>query len=64
MKSMWPPLAAIFFMTNFYRAGGGGVPPDPLLYIYLVPKLRLWVVDLNIQDWLEVRLPFSNVRMD
>ena len=23
MKSMWPPLVAIFFMTNFYR--------DPLL---------------------------------
>ena len=36
MKSMWPPLAAIFFMTYFYRAGGGhgplGPPPvDPLL---------------------------------
>ena len=24
MKSMWPPLVAIFFMTYFYRAGGGG----------------------------------------
>ena len=24
MKSMWPPLAAIFFMTCLYRAGGGG----------------------------------------
>ena len=29
MKSMQPPLAAIFFMTYFYRAGGGGVD-DPL----------------------------------
>ena len=30
---MRPPLAAIFFMTNFYRAGGAGplAPPDPLL---------------------------------
>ena len=28
MKSMWPPLAAIFFMTYFYR---GGTPLDPLL---------------------------------
>ena len=38
MKSMWPPLAAIFFMTYLYRAGGGGmapsVPPlDPLLLL-------------------------------
>ena len=36
MKSMWPPLAAIFFMTYFYRAWGGAWPPrhpplDPLL---------------------------------
>ena len=31
MKSMWPPLAAIFFMTNFYRAGGTPWPLDPLL---------------------------------
>ena len=35
MKSMWPPLAAIFFMTYFYRAWGGhgplGTPLDPLL---------------------------------
>ena len=36
MKSMGPPLAAIFFMTYFYRARGGGVlawpprhPPGP-----------------------------------
>ena len=33
MKSMWPPLAAIFFMTCLYRAGGGhgplGTPPPP-----------------------------------
>ena len=28
MKSMWPPLAAIFFMTHFYRAGGGGMAPS------------------------------------
>ena len=27
MKSMWPPLAAIFFMTYLYRAGGGGHGP-------------------------------------
>ena len=35
MKSMRPPLATIFFMTNFYRAGGAWPPrpppPDPLL---------------------------------
>ena len=27
MKSMWSPLVAIFFMTYFYRAGGGGHGP-------------------------------------
>ena len=35
MKSMWPPLAAIFFMTYLYRAGGtmapSAPPLDPLL---------------------------------
>ena len=36
MKSMRPPSAAIFFMTYFYRAGGGAMAPlapplDPLL---------------------------------
>ena len=31
MKSMWPPLVAVFFMTYFYRAwgGGGAWPPRP-----------------------------------
>ena len=32
MKSMWPPLAAIFFMACLYRAGGGegrGHGPSP-----------------------------------
>ena len=29
MKSMRPPLVAIFFMTYFHRAGGGGVGMDP-----------------------------------
>ena len=39
MKSMWPPLVAIFFMTYFYRAGGGmapSAPPDPLLVLTVV----------------------------
>ena len=35
MKSMQPPLVAIFLMTNFYRTGGGhgplALPLDPLL---------------------------------
>ena len=33
MKSMRLPLAAIFFLTYFHRAGGHGIlgPPDPLL---------------------------------
>ena len=36
IKSMRPPSVAIFFMTYFDRAVGGGAwpprPPDPLLY--------------------------------
>ena len=47
MKSMQPPLAAIFFMTYFHRAGGGGhgplsPPPDPLLMV-LVRRCRFSV---------------------
>ena len=38
MNSMRPPLAAIFFMTNFYRNRGGPCPPrpplDPLLWCW------------------------------
>ena len=29
MKSMWPPLVAIFFMTYFHRARGGHGPLGP-----------------------------------
>ena len=29
--NLWLPSAAILFMTNFYRAGGGGGTLDPLL---------------------------------
>ena len=36
MKSMWPPLAAIFFMTYFHRARGGPWPPRP-------PRIRYWI---------------------
>ena len=28
MKSMWLPLAAIFFMTYLYRDGGGEMAPS------------------------------------
>ena len=28
MKSMWPSSVANFFMTYFYRAGGGGMAPS------------------------------------
>ena len=35
MKSMRPPLAAIFFMTYFHRAGGGHGPLGP-------PWIRYW----------------------
>ena len=35
MKSMWPPLTAIFFMTYLYRAGGAMAPSAP-------PQIRYW----------------------
>ena len=50
MKSIWPPSAAIFFMTYLYRAGGGGGgewpprhPLDPLLlpFVFLKGKTSI-----------------------
>ena len=50
MKSVRPPLAAIFFMTYFYTTGEGGAwPPWPL-------RIRYWVSRLRVQllhDFLE-----------
>ena len=44
MKSMRPPLAAIFFMTYFHRAGGGGHGPlGPL--DQLLPKILSSMTD-------------------
>ena len=45
MKSMWLPLAAIFFMTYFHMAGGWGAwPPPPLdvllKYYLLLPNYK------------------------
>ena len=41
MKSMWPPLAAIFFMSYLYRAvGGHGPSASPLdLLLKVIKKL-------------------------
>ena len=50
MKSMRPPLVAIFFMTYFYRTGGGGAwPPRPPgsateLHHALWNKSRQWLI--------------------
>ena len=38
MKSTWPPLAAIFFMTYFHRAGGGMVPFRPPWICYCISQ--------------------------
>ena len=35
MKSMWSPLAAIFFMTYLYRVGGAMAPSAPPLDLLL-----------------------------
>ena len=55
MKSMWPLLAAIFFMAFFYRAGGGSMAPLPspldsllggdvkhLAHTHVIIVLRIW----------------------
>ena len=52
MKSMRPPLAAIFLMTYFYRARGGHGPltfffPDPLLFKIIFEPFVL----LKITEW-------------
>ena len=47
MKSMWPPLAAIFFMTCFYRARGGPWPPRPppgsATVIYCLNQAKIFI---------------------
>ena len=55
MKSMWPPLVAIFFMTYFYRTGGGMAPLTPLapldpqldLHIPHVSKYYVWKLHMS-----------------
>ena len=61
MKSMRPPLVAIFFMTNFYRAGGmapSPPPPDPLLRGKIEDRKTLKFLEFsNIPIW---SLSYSN----
>ena len=47
MKSMKLPLAAIFFMTNFYRARGGARPTRPPQIYYCSFCLVYTVEDLS-----------------
>ena len=42
IKSMWPPWVAIFFMTHFHRAGGGG----------MAHWIRYWTLHLAHVDYL------------
>ena len=67
MKSMRPPLAAIFFMTYFHRAGGHDplAPPDPLLATQAAPseKIQIYISAvllpmnrLKYKKWLLVKL--------
>ena len=44
MKSMWLPLAAIFFMTYLYRAEGGMAPSATPLDPLLIYKNMLFLV--------------------
>ena len=52
MKSMWPPSVAIFFMTNFYRAGGGGgmAPSAPPGSAIVGKPMPLLFLRLNYQQ--------------
>ena len=66
MKSMLPRLAAIFFMTNFYRAGGGGMAPlapDPLLLFCVGYRMQIPADQLGIvyfpSKWLGASTPFG-----
>ena len=57
MKSMWPPLAAIFLMTYLYRAGmhgALGTPLDPLLIrgpILVIFKYVTFINNFCIRYW-------------
>ena len=59
MKSMLSPLAAIFFMTYFYRGGEGAYPSDPLdplLQICCVIPLSLLLSSLCMSVFLSASL--------
>ena len=49
MKSVWPPLVAIFFMTYFYRAGGHA-PLSPPSTTQKYQKCSLFCSDLLQQS--------------
>ena len=55
MKSMWSPLAAIFFMTYFHRATGGPWPPraplDPLLLVVVRKVSKATLFFLLVTDF-------------
>ena len=65
MKSMRLPLAAIFFMTYFHRAGGGLWPPrpplDPLLDFVLLKAIQ--DAECNAHRPLTNRTCFSSHQM-
>ena len=62
---MRPPLVAIFFMTNFYRAGAGHGPLAPLDPLLVSLSLCLCLfVSLSLSLSLSVLFVSSNVEVE
>ena len=78
MKSMWPPLAAIFFMTYLYRAGGPWPPRHPppgsttafgtsfcpiiSPFFHIRQAMHQWGPDIGNSSLHACHIEFSNIR--